>query len=71
MKINFTYNKMEYTICTIKEFAEILAEKAYKKETSGKTKFIADFTTIDIEDHETIDISNGLVRSQRTRRNRI
>lgn len=58
MKINFTYNKMEYTICTIKEFAEILAEKAYKEETSGKTKFIADFTTIDIEDNEAIDINN-------------
>lgn len=58
MKINFTYNKMEYTICTIKEFAEILAEKAYGEQTSGKTKFIADFTIINIEDNETIDISN-------------
>ena len=58
MKINFTYNNKNYTICTIKEFADILAEKAYKEETSGKTKFIADFTIIDIENNDAIDINN-------------
>lgn len=58
MKINFTYNNKDYTICTIKEFADILAEKAYKEETSVKTKFIADFTIIDIENNDAIDINN-------------
>ena len=58
MKINFTYKNKDYTICTIKEFADILAEKAYKEETSGKTKFIADFTTIDVENNDAIDINN-------------
>lgn len=58
MKINFTHNKINYTICTIKDFADILAEKAYKEETSGKTKFIADFTIIDIGDNDTIDVNN-------------
>lgn len=58
MKINFTYNKKDYTICTIKEFADILAEKAYKEETSAKTKFIADFTIINIENNDAIDINN-------------
>ena len=58
MKINFTYNNKNYTICTVKEFADILAEKAYKEETSGKTKFIADFTIIDIENNDAIDINN-------------
>lgn len=58
MKINFTYKNKDYTICTIKEFADILAEKAYKEETSVKTKFIADFTIIDIENNDAIDINN-------------
>lgn len=58
MKINFIYNNKDYTICTIKEFADILAEKAYKEETSIKTKFIADFTIIDIENNDVIDIDN-------------
>lgn len=58
MRINFTYNNKDYTICTVKEFADILAEKAYKEETSGKTKFIADFTTIDVENNDAININN-------------
>lgn len=58
MKINFTYNNKNYTICTIEEFADILAEKAYKEETSRKTKFIADFTIINIENNDAIDINN-------------
>ncbi len=58
MKINFTYNNKDYTICTIKEFADILAEKAYKEKTSAKTKFIADFTIIDIKNNDAIDINN-------------
>lgn len=58
MKINFTYNNKDYTICTIKEFADILAEKAYKEKTSVKTKFIADFTIIDIGNNDAIDINN-------------
>lgn len=58
MRINFTYNNKDYTICTIKEFADILAEKAYKEEISAKTKFIADFTIIDIGNNDAIDINN-------------
>lgn len=58
MKINFVYNKKVYTICTVKEFSNVLAEKAYKEETSKKTKFIADFTIIDVEDNDAIDINN-------------
>ncbi len=58
MKINFNHENKRYTLCTVKEFADILAEKAYKEETSGKTKFIADFTTINIENNDVIDVKN-------------
>ena len=58
MKVNFVYNKKVYTICTVKDFSNVLAEKAYKEETSKKTKFIADFTIIDVEDNDVIDINN-------------
>lgn len=58
MKINFTYNKKDYTICTVKEFADILAEKAYKDTTAKRTVFIADFTIISIESNTVIDVNN-------------
>lgn len=43
MKINFVYNKKVYTICTVKEFSNVLAEKAYKEETSKKNKIYRRF----------------------------
>ena len=58
MKINFTYNEKDYTICTVGAFANTLAEKAYKGPMSKKTIFIADFTVIDIENNDVIDINN-------------
>lgn len=58
MKINFTYNKKDYTICTVKEFANILTEKAYKDVASKKTIFIADFTIIALGNDTVIDVNN-------------
>ena len=58
MKINFTYNKKDYTICTVKDFADILAEKAYKDATAKRTVFIADFTIISLESNAVIDVNN-------------
>lgn len=49
MKINFTHKtrNKNYIICTVKEFAELLAVRAVNEQKSGKTKVIADFGFID------------------------
>lgn len=56
MKINFNHENKRYTLCTVKEFADILGKMAANEPTSGKLKFIADFALTDCE--ETIDIDH-------------
>lgn len=56
MKINFMHNNKNYTLCTIKEFAKSLAEKAANEPISGKTKFIADFGFADFDEVTQIDV---------------
>ena len=56
MKINFNHENKRYTLCTVKEFADILGKMAENEPTSGELKFIADFALTDCE--ETIDINN-------------
>lgn len=58
MKINFNYENKRYTLCTVKEFADILGKMAANEMTSGKLKFIADFALTDIEKDDGIDIDN-------------
>ena len=56
MKINFNHENKRYTLCTVKEFADILGKMAVTEPTSGKLKFIADFAFTDCE--ETVDIDH-------------
>lgn len=56
MKINFNYENKHYTLCTVKEFADILGKMAANEPASNKLKFIADFSLTDCR--ETIDIDH-------------
>lgn len=58
MKINFNYENKRYTLCTVKEFADILGKIAANEPTSGKLKFVADFALTDIEKDDSIDVNN-------------
>ena len=58
MKINFNYENKRYTLCTVKEFADILGKMAANEMSSGKLKFVADFALTDIEKDDSIDIDN-------------
>lgn len=56
MKINFNHENKRYTLCTIKEFADILGKMAANEPTSSELKFIADFSLTDCR--ETINIDH-------------
>lgn len=58
MKINFNHENKRYTLCTVKEFADILGKMAANEMSSGKLKFIADFALTDIEKDDSIDIDH-------------
>ena len=58
MRINFNYENKRYTLCTVKEFANILGKMAANEMSSGKLKFVADFALTDIEKDDSIDIDN-------------
>lgn len=58
MRINFNYENKRYTLCTVKEFADILGKMAANEMSSGKLKFVADFALTDIEKDDSIDIDN-------------
>lgn len=58
MKINFTYNNKDYTICTVKDFAKALSKYLNSTKKPGQTKFVADFAISDILDSDEIDISH-------------
>ena len=58
MKINFTYNKNEYTLCTITEFAQLILKHLTKTDKATKTRFLADFALSDIYDNDTIDMQH-------------
>ena len=58
MKINFTYNNKDYTICTVKDFAKALSKYLNTTKKPGQTKFVADFAISDILDSDEIDISH-------------
>lgn len=58
MKINFNHENKRYTLCTVKEFADILGKMAANEKSSGKLKFIADFALTDIEKDDSIDIDH-------------
>ena len=58
MKINFTYNNKDYTICTVKDFAKALAKYLSTTKKPGQTKFVADFAISDILDSDEIDMSH-------------
>ncbi|HBM70042.1 MAG TPA: hypothetical protein DD377_01330 [Firmicutes bacterium] len=58
MKINFTYNKIEYTLCTITEFAQLILKHLTKTNKAKQTRFLADFALSDIYDNDTIDMQH-------------
>ena len=58
MKINFTYNNKDYTICTVKDFTKALAKYLSTTKKPGQTKFVADFAISDILDSDEIDMSH-------------
>lgn len=58
MKINFNHENKRYTLCTVKEFADILGKMVANEMSSGKLKFIADFALTDIEKDDSIDIDH-------------
>lgn len=58
MKINFNHKNKRYTLCTVKEFADILGKMAANEPTSGKLKFIADFALTDYRESDPIDIDH-------------
>lgn len=58
MKINFMHENKNYTICTIKEFANSLAKKATNEPISGKTKFIADFGYANVDETTQVNANN-------------
>lgn len=58
MKINFTCNNKDYTICTIEDFAKALAKYLGNTKKPGRTKFVADFAISDILDSDEIDMSH-------------
>lgn len=58
MKINFTYNKNEYTLCTIIEFAQLVLKHLTKTDKAKQTRFVADFALSDIYDNDTIDMQH-------------
>lgn len=58
MKINFTYNNKDYTICTVKDFAKALSKYLGNTKKPGQTKFVADFAISDILDSDEIDMSH-------------
>lgn len=55
MKLNFNDGNKRYTLCTVKEFADILGKMAANEPTSGKLKFIADFVLTDYREGDSID----------------
>ena len=56
MKINFTHNEKEYTLCSISEFAEMILKYLCKSKKATKTEFVCDFALSDIYDNDTIDM---------------
>ena len=58
MKINFTYNNKDYTICTVKDFTKALAKYLSTTKKPGQTKFVADFAISNILDSDEIDMSH-------------
>ena len=58
MRINFTYNNKDYTICTVKDFTKALAKYLSTTKKPGQTKFVADFAISDILDSDEIDMSH-------------
>lgn len=58
MKINFNLENKRYTLCTVKEFADILGKMAANEMSSDKLKFIADFALTDIEKDDSIDVNH-------------
>lgn len=58
MKINFTYNNKDYTICTVKDFAKALLKYLSNTKKPGQTKFVADFAISNILDSDEIDMSH-------------
>lgn len=58
MKINFNLENKRYTLCTVKEFADILGKMAANEPTSDKLKFIADFALTDIEKDDSINVNH-------------
>lgn len=58
MKINFTHNQINYSICTIEEFAEAIMKRLENTEKPGKTQFFADFAPTRTQDDGEIDMSN-------------
>lgn len=58
MKINFNHENKRYTLCTVKEFANILGKMAANEMSSGKLKFVADFALTDIEKDDSVDIDH-------------
>lgn len=56
MKINFTYNKNKYTLCTIKDFAQLILKHLSETKKATQTCFVADFALSDIYDNDTIDL---------------
>lgn len=58
MRINFTYNNKNYTICTVKDFAKALLKYLSNTQKPGQTKFVADFAISNILDSDEIDMSH-------------
>ena len=58
MKINFTHNQINYSLCTIEEFAKAIIERLENTEKPGKTQFFADFALTRTQDDGEIDMSN-------------
>ena len=58
MKINFTYNNKNYTICTVEDFAKALTKYLGNTKKPRQTKFVADFAMSDIFDREEVDMSH-------------
>lgn len=58
MRINFTYNKNEYTLCSTLDLAKILAEYIENTKKPGQTKFVADIALSEIDYESEIDLSN-------------
>lgn len=55
MKLNFNHNHKRYTLCTVKEFADILGKMAANEPSSDKLKFVADFALTDYRESDPID----------------